>query len=137
MTFPRHARTVASEPVIPGGQPELCDVCGALVHNGSEQYATVADSSAVHPTSSRLDGRRRLTACGRAHLHELISRYTDRPYDEDELLGRIVLRAKHRIGHEATLDDLAFVTGFTIAQVMRAERWSSIWLTWLPEAADV
>jgi hypothetical protein len=133
MTLRRRGRAAAPAPVIAGGQPELCDFCAAVISDGTEAYATVPDSSAAHPFSSLLDGQRRLTACCPAHLDQLASQYATRPYDEDELQAHVVARAQRRIGPDATLDDLAFVTGLSVAQVMRAARWQSIWMFWLPD----
>jgi hypothetical protein len=110
---------------------ELCDACATVIFDGTEQYAMVSDSSAVHPSSSRSDGWRRLVACNVAHLGELIGQYQVRPYDDDELLAHIVTRAQRHMGHEATDDDLAFMTGLTPVQIMRALRWQAIWMRWL------
>jgi hypothetical protein len=131
MMFGRSVATPVFESIIPGGQPEFCDVCAKVVIDGSERYAVAPDSSAVHPSSSALDGMRRLVACSATHMDELTHRYHVRPYDDDELLAHIVTRAQRRLGHDATLEDLAFITGLTIVQIMRATRWQSIWMHWL------
>jgi hypothetical protein len=115
----------------------LCDICARTICDGTEQYATVPDSSAVRPAQSFLDGQRQLTACCAAHLDELIDQYRARPYDEAELWAQIVTRAQRRMGHEADIDDLAFMTGLTIVQLMRALRWQSIWMQWLPDGKCV
>jgi hypothetical protein len=122
-----------SEAVLPGSRPELCDLCATVVRDGTEQYATVPDSSAVHPSSSRSDGWRRLVACSAVHLTELTGRYQARPYDNDELLANILTRAQRHMGHEATDDDLEFMTGLTPVQIMRAMRWQAIWMSWLQD----
>jgi hypothetical protein len=138
MMFRRSDPTPVSETVLPGGQPELCDVCAAVICDGTEQYATVPDSSAVHPSPFRSDGWRRLVACSVVHLAELIRWYQGRPYDDDELLAHIVTRAQRHMGHEATDDDLAFMTGLTPVQIMRAMRWQAIWMSWVqdPDASQ-
>jgi hypothetical protein len=133
MMFRRPIVTSAFESAVPGGQPELCDLCAEVVVDGSERYAMAPDSSAVHPSSSALDGMRRLVACSAAHLDELTQQYHVRPYDHDELLAHIVTRAQRRMGHDATLEDLVFITGLTMVQVMRATRWQSIWMHWLQD----
>jgi hypothetical protein len=135
MTFRREAAESASG-TIPGGQAALCDLCAAVIQDGTEQYATVLDSSAALPTATGVDGERRVVACTSTHLDELTSYYETRPYDEDELLAQIVLRARRRMGHEATLEDLAFMTRLSIVQTMRAMRWTSIWMQWLSDGDE-
>jgi hypothetical protein len=123
-----------SRPSVPGGQPELCDVCAAIITDGSEQYATVPDSSAVDPSGPIGDGQRRIVACGPAHLQEMIRYYQNRPYDEEELWARILTRAQRRTVGDTELEDLVYTTGLTMQQLMRAARWQSIWLQWLPSS---
>jgi hypothetical protein len=48
-------------------------------------------------------------------------------------LANIVTRAQRHMGHEATDDDLAFMTGLTPVQIMRAMRWQAIWMSWLQD----
>ena len=118
--------------IVPGGQPELCDLCAAVIYDGSEQYATVRDSSAVEPHSSTPDGERQLVACGREHLDELVGIYENRPYDEDELYAYVLLRAARLSPDHHDVEDLAFMTGLGVVEVMRAQRWLSVWSRWLP-----
>jgi hypothetical protein len=117
---------------VPGGQPALCDVCAAIIYDGTELYATVADSSAVDPSSSLNDGQRRIVGCGPAHLQERIRYYQDRPYDQEELWAHILTRAQRRALGQADLDDLAITTRMTMEQLQRATRWQAIWQQWLP-----
>jgi hypothetical protein len=122
-----------SRPAVPGGQPELCDVCAAVTTDGTEQYATVQDSSAVDLSGrSSSDGQRRIVACGPTHLQEMIRHYQNRPYDEEELWAHILTRAQRHTVGDTELEDLVYTTGLTMVQLMRAARWQSIWLQWLP-----
>jgi hypothetical protein len=118
--------------LVPGGQPELCDVCAAVIYDGTEHYASMPDSSAVHRSASLSDGQRRIVGCSQAHLEQMIHHYQGRPYDEEELWAHILTRAQRRAAGEADLEDLAFTTGLTMEQLLRATRWQSIWLRWLP-----
>ena len=129
----RHPTAPPFGSAVPGGQPELCDLCGAVIRDGSELYATVADSSAVDPYRPALDGQRRLVACGPGHLKQLVDRYRDRPFDDEELWAYILMRAQRCSGPDTDLDDLADITGLTIEQLMRADRWQAVWLQWVPE----
>jgi len=104
-----------------------------VIRDGSELYATVADSSAVDPYRPALDGQRRLVACGPGHLKQLVDRYRDRPFDDEELWAYILMRAQRCSGPDTDLDDLADITGLTIGQLMRADRWQAVWLQWVPE----
>ncbi|MEU1284459.1 hypothetical protein [Kitasatospora sp. NPDC005856] len=60
--------------------PELCDLCHAVISDGSEVYFVVRDSSVVHRTDPEFDGRRLLVACGREHGRRLVEQYRDRPF---------------------------------------------------------
>jgi hypothetical protein len=118
-----------------GARPELCDACGAVVGDGSEQYATVPDSSAVHPRFPLLDGQRRIVACGPGHLDDLVRYYRTRPYDDEELWACQLARAGRTTGDD-DLERLAIVAGLTVEQALRATRWRSVWMRWQPEPAD-
>jgi hypothetical protein len=128
-------RTTRSRAAVPGGRPELCDLCAAVIRDGSELYATVADSSAVDPHRQTPDGQRRLVACTPHHLRELVDWYDGRPFDDEELWAGIVARAQRGVGPDADIDieDLVVMTGLTLQQVMRAGRWQAVWQRWVPE----
>src|SRR5262245_39643395 len=91
--------------------PELCDECGAVIHDGSELYAMVLDSSSVDPERPGLDGRRRLVACGIDHLDVLRGYYLGRPFDHDELRAHVVNRAQQDAERHLTLEELTRATG--------------------------
>jgi hypothetical protein len=129
----RHTGRSAGDGTVRGGQPELCDLCAAVIRDGSELYSVVGDSSAVDPDRRVPDGQRRLTACGPAHLRELVDRYRGRPFDEEELWAYMVMRDQRRLGPDTELEDLADTTGLSLQQVMRAIRWQATWLRWVPE----
>jgi hypothetical protein len=115
----------------------LCDLCGATTEAGTEEYATVPDSSAVDRCTTHSDGYRRLVACGPAHRDILVRGYLHRPYDEEELWARTLLRAVRLAPYENhDIDDLALMTGLTPVQIMRAQRWQSVWLDWRDPALD-
>ncbi|MFE7525456.1 hypothetical protein ACFU7Y_07020 [Kitasatospora sp. NPDC057542] len=65
--------------------PELRDLCGTVISDGSEYHALVRDSSVTHRTDPRLDGKRFITACSPEHGRQLIEQYQDRPFVEAEL----------------------------------------------------
>jgi hypothetical protein len=134
VTLRRRAGKAARGRCVPGGHPELCDVCATVIRDGSELYATVPDSSAVDPRRPILDGQRRLIACGRAHLHELVEHYRNRPFDENELWAYVLVRTRRITGWEATVDDLITASGLTAEQLASAERWQELWMRWLPDS---
>jgi len=120
---------------IPGAQPELCDVCAAVLTDGTELHAVLADSSAVDARPA-LDGWRRVVACTPDHLAELVDHYRGRPFDDDELWANVVARAGRRAPWELDIGDVVASTGLTLDQVIRGLRWQSIWHTWLPQPDD-
>lgn len=93
------------------------------------------DSSAVHPTAALFDGERHLVACTADHLDELVRHYYNRPYDEEELWAHMLMRAARSSPEDPTLEDLAFITGLSVTQVMRGLRWKSIWFRWVSHAS--
>lgn len=58
--------------------PELCDLCGVLICDGSELYGLVADPSAVHEPGAGTAGLRLVAACNRDHLDKLREKYRRR-----------------------------------------------------------
>jgi hypothetical protein len=136
MRLRKHTPRPTGPPAIPGAQPELCDVCAAVVTDGTELHAMLADSSAVDPRRPVLDGWRRVVACGPDHLAELVDHYRGRPFDDDELCAYVVARAGRRAPWELDLAGVAESSGLTLDQVRRGVRWQSIWHSWLPLPED-
>ncbi|MGP3950796.1 hypothetical protein [Streptomyces sp. 7N604] len=103
--------------------PELCDLCGVTISNGSEVHALVPDSSVIHARDPDLDGQRFLTACSPRHLEELQEQYRRRPFvNEEQWAGRISRALGHHpegLGQE----QLAAETGLSPLQIQRALAW--------------
>lgn len=74
-------------------QPDLCDVCGALVLDSSQWHALVRDSSTVHAVDPTCDGQRKVIGYSLEHLAELIDQYTRRRFVDAELRAGKVARA--------------------------------------------
>lgn len=55
--------------------PELCDLCGVLIFDGSELYGLVPDPSATHAPGAGTDGLRLVAACCPEHLARLREEY--------------------------------------------------------------
>ncbi|MDH6623989.1 hypothetical protein M2271_001786 [Streptomyces sp. LBL] len=51
--------------------PDTCDLCGQLLDEEAELLALVDDSSAIHTSDPKMDGRRLVTVCSPEHLKEL------------------------------------------------------------------
>jgi hypothetical protein len=47
--------------------PELCQLCGVIISNGSQVRAVVRGSSAIHAMEPNLDGQRLVTACSNGY----------------------------------------------------------------------
>ncbi|MER8187225.1 hypothetical protein [Kitasatospora sp. NPDC094015] len=109
-----------------GGEPELCDRCGALVPGPELVVLRVPDSSAVAGDVS-FDGERLLRACGEAHLIELAAAYQRRPFVTEELWSGQITRAVRRLGplddEEELYDRVVATTGLSEEQLMRAAAW--------------
>ncbi|TJZ95467.1 hypothetical protein [Actinacidiphila oryziradicis] len=60
-------------------RPELCDLCGMAISDGSELYAFARDSSLIHPYDPKFDGKRCLTACSAEHMAQLAACSTSIP----------------------------------------------------------
>ncbi|WP_412543755.1 hypothetical protein R8Z50_15075 [Longispora sp. K20-0274] len=105
---------------------ELCDVCGQVITDGSQVYALVPDSSAVHETASRFDGSRLLTGCDNAHLASLVREYEQRPYVAAELWAGQITRALQAASPASlTVAQLSAVTGLSATQIEAAVAWNN------------
>jgi len=106
------------------GEPELCDLCGAVVSDETELYALVPDSSAIHAHDPTFDGHRLVSACTTEHLRELTEQYRRRPFVDAELWAGKVLRAAEG-GGGRRVDDAVLVelTGLTIEQIHAGIAW--------------
>ncbi|MGA5285435.1 hypothetical protein ACPCSK_34425 [Streptomyces griseoincarnatus] len=107
-------------------QPELCDLCGTVVSDGSESYALVKDSSAIHAVDPRFDGARMVVACSPEHLRELVEEYARRPFVEAELwagkIDRVMLQ--HPSG-AIRYSELLEETGLTPDQLEAGVTWKN------------
>ncbi|MGY0231731.1 hypothetical protein [Longispora urticae] len=105
---------------------ELCDVCGRVITDGSQQYALVPDSSAVHESASRFDGSRLLTGCDSVHLASLVREYDERPYVAAELWAGQITRALHAVSPASlTVAQLCEATGLSAVQIEAAVAWNN------------
>ncbi|WP_051838787.1 hypothetical protein [Streptomyces sp. NRRL WC-3742] len=107
-------------------EPELCDLCGAVIADGSEVYFVVRDSSVVHRTNQEFDGRRLLVACGREHGRQLVEQYRDRPFVEPEQWAAKIGRALDQHPNGLSGAELAEATGLTPAQIEIGVRWQAM-----------
>jgi hypothetical protein len=108
-------------------RPELCDLCGVLVTNGTERYAFVPDSSVIHPSDPALDGERLVVACCADHMGRLRVEAAARPFVEAELWARKLLRAVEDAGEAGrtgvSVEELRQATGLTGEQIRTAVEW--------------
>jgi hypothetical protein len=115
----------ASQPQARKGPTDLCDWCGLILEAGiSGVLEVVADSSAVHPTSPRQDGRRLLVACSVEHLSQTAEPYRHRPFVVEELWAGKIARALRVHRGRIPPEELPRETGLDPAQIMRAIAWS-------------
>ena len=112
------------EPADEADLPELCDLCGtAITHEADELYALVPDSSAVHVSDPRADGKRVLTACSIDHLAELVDQYRNRPFQPAELWAGKVCRALEQSHGPVTLSELARAVELSEEQTQSGVDW--------------
>jgi hypothetical protein len=108
-------------------KPELCDLCNALVTDGTERYAFVTDSSVIHPSDPALDGERLVVACCADHMRRLRVEAAARPYVEAELWARKLLRAmedaKQAGRTRLSVEELRRASGLTNEQIRAAVEW--------------
>ena len=105
---------------------ELCDLCGVVVSDGTEVYALVWDSSAIHAVDPDLDGRRMIIACCDDHLTELIGQYKRRPFLRPELWAGQIARAMERHPEGLGDDDLIAETGLDPGQIEVGVMWHNL-----------
>jgi hypothetical protein len=58
---------------------QLCDLCGAVIPDGSQIYGVVPDPSAVYETAPEFNGKRLIVACSQDHLRALAELYWEGP----------------------------------------------------------
>ncbi|MFE7277291.1 hypothetical protein ACFU95_43130, partial [Streptomyces sp. NPDC057623] len=73
--------------------PDVCDLCGQLLDEETELLALVDDSSAIHTSDPKMDGKRLVTVCSPEHLKELQRQYAERSFSEPELWSGKIARA--------------------------------------------
>ncbi|WP_431903318.1 hypothetical protein [Nonomuraea sp. bgisy101] len=103
--------------------PALCDWCGAVISAGAELYSMALDSSVIHASNPRFDGRRFLTACTHEHLAALDEHYRRRPFVDEELWAGKIARVMDSTTEPLTLADLVDATGLSREQVERSMAW--------------
>lgn len=106
--------------------PELCDLCGAVIEDGSEVYATVRDSSAIHAHDARYDGERLVVACSQDHLGELMRQYRERPFVDAELWAGKIARAMLAHPQGMSAEVIAAETGLGPGQIDLAVLWNNL-----------
>jgi hypothetical protein len=107
-------------------QPELCDLCGAVVSDSSEWYAVVPDSSSIHAVDAKFDGKRMVVGCTQEHLRELVEEYKRRPFVEAELWAGQIGRAIEAHGGRISPEELAEETGLTQDQIELGVLWQNL-----------
>lgn len=55
-------------------EPEVCELCGALITDGSQRYGLVPDPSARYSLKPEWNGQRFVVACSVEHMKELYRR---------------------------------------------------------------
>jgi hypothetical protein len=100
-------------------EPQLCDWCGSVISDATEQlYNLVPDSSFVHVSDPRFDGQRLLTACGDEHMRLLVEEYRQRPFIEAEQWACKIHRAvESNPGCRIDDENLVELTGLTVEQI--------------------
>ncbi|MGI5532461.1 hypothetical protein ACQEVX_35370 [Streptomyces syringium] len=112
-------------------EPELCDLCGAVVSDGSEFYGLAPDSSVVHSENPKFNGKRWLTACSREHLAGLVEQYKHRPFVDEELWAGKIARAMDQHDGRISTEELMATTGLDQDQIERAVQWQNLeFLRW-------
>ncbi|POX48956.1 hypothetical protein [Streptomyces sp. Ru72] len=106
-------------------EPEICDLCGAVVSDSTEWYALVRDSSAIHAVESKYDGKRMLVGCSREHLEDLVEQYKRRPFVDAELWAGKIARVLRRHPEGVSEEDLARESGLTHEQIQRGVMWQN------------
>ncbi|WP_042383098.1 hypothetical protein [Streptacidiphilus melanogenes] len=102
---------------------DICDQCGRLLDSEDVRIALVADSSAVHADSDRLDGQRLVLACSDEHLVRLQDVYARRPFVEPELWAGKIERALRRNRCWLSGRRLRRATGLSADQIRQALAW--------------
>lgn len=107
--------------------PEVCDLCGVLIADGTERYGFVPDSSVTHAIEPAWDGRRMVVACSGDHTRQLHAQAAARPYVDAELWAGKVLRAMQEARRadrfEVSVEELQDATGLSPEQVRAAVQW--------------
>ncbi|GAA2815633.1 hypothetical protein GCM10010441_45330 [Kitasatospora paracochleata] len=109
-----------------GWAAELCDLCGAVIEDGGEVYFLVSDSSVVHRTDRKLDGKRMVVARGREHGRQLVEQCRARPFVELELWAGKIGRALDRRPEGLRKAELAEATGLTPVEIELGARWKAM-----------
>jgi hypothetical protein len=100
---------------------KACDLCGVPIRGGTEIFAVVADSSCIYPAEADFDGNRLVVACTTDHLAEIVAKYRQRPFVQEELWAGKIAREQVSPGDQP--ERIAAATGLTVAQVLRATAW--------------
>lgn len=103
--------------------PDICDLCGQLLDEETELLALVDDSSAIHTSDPKMDGKRLVTVCSPDHLTELQRQYAERPYSEPELWAGKITRTMSSYPNGIKPKQLRRETGLTDQQIEAAVNW--------------
>ncbi|WBO68882.1 hypothetical protein [Streptomyces camelliae] len=110
--------------------PELRDLCGEEISDGTEVSALVPDSSVIHGRDPKLDGKRRLTACSGEHVAALVDVYEQRPFVDAKLwagkIGRAIEAHRGRISPEELAEETGLIELGMSWQELDARRWSEV-----------
>ncbi|MET7620552.1 hypothetical protein [Streptomyces sp. NPDC005408] len=105
--------------------PDICDLCGQPLDEETELLALVDDSSAIHTSDPKMDGKRLVTVCSPDHLTELQRQYAERPYSEPELWAGKIARAMRSYPNGIKPKQLRRETGLTDQQIEAAVNWGN------------
>ncbi|MET8977397.1 hypothetical protein ABZX85_17425 [Streptomyces sp. NPDC004539] len=105
--------------------PDICDLCGQLLEEETELLALVEDSSAIHTSDAKMDGKRLVAVCSPEHLKELQRQYAERPYSEPELWAGKIARAVLAYPNGIKPKQLRRETGLTDQQIEAAVTWNN------------
>ncbi|MFJ2625359.1 hypothetical protein ACIO6T_18465 [Streptomyces sp. NPDC087532] len=100
--------------------PDICDLCEQPLDEETELLALVDDSSAIHTSDSKMDGKRLVTVCSPDHLTELQRHYAQRPYSEPKPWAGKITRAMRSCPNGIEPKYLRCETGLTDQQIEAA-----------------
>ncbi|MFE7403287.1 hypothetical protein [Streptomyces sp. NPDC057557] len=105
--------------------PDICDLCEQPLDEETELLALVDDSSAIHTSDPKMDGKRLVTVCSPDRLTELQRQYAQRPYSGPKLWAGKITRAMRSYPNGIKPKHLRRETGLTDQQIEAAVDWNN------------